>query len=73
MSDWKIFQGNNHPHDGIGRLPEPPPWRDFATLGDIRGRTFQAGPREVELVNPLDVTLFVRPVGSAQPRSQETA
>ena len=51
MSDWRIFQGNNTPHDGIGRLPAPPPWRDFATLGDIRGQTFQAGPREIELVN----------------------
>src|SRR5262249_51408118 len=37
--------------DGAARLPPPPPWRDFATLSATRGRTFQAGPREVELVN----------------------
>ena len=29
MTDWKIFQGNREPHDGINRLPEPPNWRKF--------------------------------------------
>jgi MoxR-like ATPase len=53
MSDWKIYQGTHTPHDGIARLPGPPPWRDFAARGEDedRGKTFQAGPREVEVVN----------------------
>jgi MoxR-like ATPase len=29
MNDWKIFKGNNKPHDEIDRLPEPPSWRKF--------------------------------------------
>jgi MoxR-like ATPase len=29
MPDWLIFRGTGEPHDGIGRLPAPPPWRDF--------------------------------------------
>lgn len=34
-SDWKIFTGRRDPdgkitpHDGVQRLPTPPPWRDF--------------------------------------------
>src|SRR6266545_6860310 len=28
-NDWKIFTGKLKPHDGIERLPPPPPWRDF--------------------------------------------
>ncbi|MER6121585.1 MoxR family ATPase [Streptomyces sp. NPDC001795] len=27
--DWFVFRGDGEPHDGIGRLPAPPPWRDF--------------------------------------------
>ncbi|MFJ8608072.1 AAA family ATPase [Streptomyces sp. NPDC093675] len=29
MSEWRIYQGVGKPHDGIDRLPAPPPWRDF--------------------------------------------
>ena len=29
MSDWLIYRGSGHPHDGIDNLPEPPPWRRF--------------------------------------------
>jgi MoxR-like ATPase len=29
MTDWKIFKGNNKPHDEIDRLPKPPSWRKF--------------------------------------------
>ncbi|MFD7711876.1 AAA family ATPase [Streptomyces sp. NPDC059785] len=28
-TDWYIFRGTGAPHDGITRLPPPPPWRDF--------------------------------------------
>jgi DNA polymerase III delta prime subunit len=27
--DWFVFQGSGEPHEGIARLPDPPPWRDF--------------------------------------------
>jgi MoxR-like ATPase len=51
MSDWRLYRGAPEPHDGICRLPEPPPWRDFRAREDTRGSTFRAGPREVEVVN----------------------
>lgn len=27
--DWFVFRGTGEPHDGVDRLPAPPPWRDF--------------------------------------------
>jgi hypothetical protein len=27
--DWQIYRGDGEPHDGIDRLPPPPPWRAF--------------------------------------------
>ena len=30
MSSWLIYTGTGVQHDGIARLPEPPPWRAFA-------------------------------------------
>lgn len=67
-TDWRLFLGNRTPHDGITRLPDPPPWRPYrsgpvATDRAIpaddqlppamqqRGRTFQATPEIVEMVN----------------------
>jgi MoxR-like ATPase len=29
MADWRIYRGASEPHDGIDRLPPPPPWRHF--------------------------------------------
>ncbi|MEV5977223.1 MoxR family ATPase [Streptomyces sp. NPDC052114] len=29
MTEWLIYRGAGEPHDGIDRLPPPPPWRDF--------------------------------------------
>lgn len=29
MDDWLIYEGDRTPHDGISRLPAPPPWRTF--------------------------------------------
>lgn len=34
MNTWKIFQGNNQPHDEINNLPDPPSWRKFAGIDD---------------------------------------
>ncbi|MEU3351742.1 MoxR family ATPase [Streptomyces sp. NPDC037389] len=37
MNDWRIYRGAGLPHDGIRRLPPPPPWRDFASSGPDTG------------------------------------
>ncbi|GGN56407.1 ATPase AAA [Streptomyces albiflavescens] len=29
MPLWPVYTGTNEPHDGITRLPDPPPWRAF--------------------------------------------
>ncbi|MFF8968435.1 AAA family ATPase [Streptomyces sp. NPDC014995] len=29
MPHWSVYTGNSQPHDGIDRLPDPPPWRAF--------------------------------------------
>ncbi|WP_131738555.1 AAA family ATPase [Actinomadura roseirufa] len=29
MTDWLLYTGTRLPHDGIDRLPPPPPWRAF--------------------------------------------
>ncbi|MFH8799734.1 AAA family ATPase [Streptomyces sp. NPDC017936] len=29
MPHWSVYTGNSQPHDGIDRLPAPPPWRAF--------------------------------------------
>ena len=56
--DWKLFQGDNRaPHDAITDLPEAPPWRPFGndkageSRQERRGKTFQAQPEEIEMVN----------------------
>src|SRR4051794_5319615 len=52
MSDWKIFQGRpDEQHDGISRLPDPPPWRDFSTRDEQVARTFRPSAEEIGLVN----------------------
>ncbi|WP_125263423.1 AAA family ATPase [Streptomyces alboflavus] len=67
MSLWPVYTGTNEPHDGITRLPPPPPWRAFdggpvldappadrsATSPDRahRARTYRATDECVHLVN----------------------
>lgn len=66
MADWLIFKGTGEPHDGISRLPAPPPWRSYQggpvnplprsdSSGPARRQalatTYQADPHTVELVN----------------------
>jgi hypothetical protein len=66
--DWKIFTGSLAPHDGIKRLPAPPPWRNFKAevvrerrfAGDDfsfersdRGRTFRTTPEWLKWLTPL--------------------
>lgn len=56
MNNWYIYRGADAPHEGIDRLPPPPPWRDFSRYAD-RGRTFLAPDRAVEMVN---ASLYLR-------------
>ncbi|MHA5049238.1 AAA family ATPase [Streptomyces sp. SD15] len=35
-SEWLIYRGAGEPHEGIDRLPAPPPWRDFASRDAAR-------------------------------------
>lgn len=52
MSEDRIFRGGADPHDGIRRLPPPPPWRRFdESAKRDRGSKFRPGPEEVEMVN----------------------
>jgi MoxR-like ATPase len=66
-TDWRIFTGASEPHDGLERLPSPPPWRVFATdtkmipparesaaegdVGLALGRKFRCSPELREAVN----------------------
>src|SRR4051812_33868305 len=36
--DWRIYRGSSKPHDGISRLPPPPPWRRFGSADSAEGR-----------------------------------
>src|SRR3954471_11199414 len=36
--DWRIYQGRRQPHDGIRRLPPPPPWRRFSLEHSVESR-----------------------------------
>ncbi|SCG16382.1 AAA domain (dynein-related subfamily) [Micromonospora echinofusca] len=61
---WWIYKGTGGPHDGIERLPAPPPWRSFdeaatptaplvaETAADVRrGERYRPDQDTVELVN----------------------
>ncbi|WP_119727840.1 AAA family ATPase [Thermomonospora amylolytica] len=54
--DWLIYRGNGEPHDGISRLPDPPPWRRFDQEGPRMGAveravSYRPAPNVVEMVN----------------------
>ncbi|WP_306184056.1 MoxR family ATPase [Streptomyces sp. MK5] len=60
MQEWHIYQGHGVPHDGIARLPAPPPWRDMTKGGENdhdversapRARAYQSDPHIVDAVN----------------------
>jgi len=76
MSDWRLFMGNGHPHDGIDQLPEAPSWRRFengagepefvevptfiSPKGEQRGKTFRVSPENADLVNVVNAALYLR-------------
>ncbi|MGX4693818.1 AAA family ATPase [Streptomyces sp. JNUCC 63] len=67
MSLWPVYTGTEKPHDGMSRLPSPPPWRAFDGGPTLpfpsqqddsaspdrkhRASTYQATQESVELVN----------------------
>ncbi|MER6999041.1 MoxR family ATPase [Streptomyces sp. NPDC000410] len=66
MSLWPVYTGSNAPHDGIERLPAPPPWRAFNGGPPVRppadepepspdqvhrARAYRATDQSVQLVN----------------------
>ncbi|TDC80216.1 ATP-binding protein [Actinomadura sp. 7K507] len=36
--DWRIYRGDSRTHDGVRRLPPPPPWRRFSPEDGAGGR-----------------------------------
>ncbi|MFD3584868.1 AAA family ATPase [Streptomyces sp. NPDC058683] len=65
-SEWLIYRGAGEPHDGMSRLPPPPPWRDFSgrdaadgdgsrdrRLGGYRhlAELHRPGAEELEMIN----------------------
>lgn len=51
MKDWKIYKGDQKPHD-VGEIPPMPPWRDFSkSKTELRGCTFCSTGHEIEVVN----------------------
>ena len=68
MNDWRIYRGVGQPHDGVRRLPAPPPWRDFAASRE-NGRDGEAGPEDPSSARRLGVRR--RMVESYAPRPAE--
>ncbi|MFF0430691.1 AAA family ATPase [Streptomyces sp. NPDC004327] len=74
MTQWRIYRGVTEPHDGIDRLPAPPPWRDFAredarltpfdrTRDDGNGRRLPAGDAyraDERTVDAVNTALYLR-------------
>ncbi|MGF0173151.1 AAA family ATPase [Streptomyces sp. Marseille-Q5077] len=58
---WHVYRGSGEPHDGIGRLPSPPPWRDWSWSGvgyqSLRGAVYQTTP---EIVDTVNAALYLR-------------
>lgn len=52
-TDWRIFTGTCEPHDGIDRLPPPPPWRPFRKGEVQKDRSFD-GAVGATAVEPSD-------------------
>ncbi|MEU9338019.1 MoxR family ATPase [Streptomyces sp. NPDC048290] len=61
MQDWHIYKGHGQRHDGIDRLPEPPPWRAVTRPAPgpdgeehryrYRATVYQSDPHTVDAVN----------------------
>ncbi|MBO2454576.1 MoxR family ATPase [Actinomadura barringtoniae] len=55
MPDWLLYTGSRVPHDGIDRLPEPPPWRAFSGGPAVAPPPADAGnPHRATTYRPSD-------------------
>ncbi|AKJ01100.1 dynein-related subfamily AAA family protein [Archangium gephyra] len=50
MDDWRIFRGQEKPHDRIDDLPDPPSWRDYSQKAR-RGERYRPSEEEIKMVN----------------------
>ena len=49
---WQVYRGTGEVDEkAVGRLPSPPPWRQFEELGRTRATTFRAPEGVVQVVN----------------------
>jgi len=52
IQDWKVYYGDGRVDPRrLDSLPDPPPWRIFGDLAQVRGRNFKIPPGVVEVVN----------------------
>ena len=50
--DWKVYHGDGTVDPTrLENRPDPPPWRNFASLAQVRGSRFKIPPGVVEVVN----------------------
>ncbi|MEV6401169.1 MoxR family ATPase [Streptomyces sp. NPDC051907] len=61
MSLWPVYRGEGEPHDGVRRLPPPPPWRAFdggppldAPTGDEEAAASPYRVHRAETYRPTD-------------------
>jgi MoxR-like ATPase len=73
LGDWQIYKGEGRQHAGIGRLPQPPPWRSFDLKGyqppkpnhearwtdsdTARGAKYVA---DTDVRNPVNAAMYLR-------------
>lgn len=69
MSDWKIFLGGGEPHDGLQKLPHPPPWRFARPPLPILPASEDGSPERaraepfrpnVEMIRAVNAALYLR-------------
>jgi MoxR-like ATPase len=67
MNDgWRIYRGNGGPHEGISRLPEPPPWRRFGDEDSVVDRRLGARERAIayradeQVVDKVNTAMLLR-------------
>lgn len=68
MADWHLYTGRREQHDGITRLPDPPPWRTFTgappvdvpTGGSVNLHNAQTYHPTKDAVRQVNAALYLR-------------
>ena len=61
--NWRIYRGDNQPHQGIDDLPPPPPWRRFDSTGGHRHSDLERAASyrvEEETVDSVNAAILLR-------------